>query len=119
MRQGGGSEYDGVSASGDASNRLIAGGDVGAVDPTLFPRWRTSSRRSIPDGGTNTDHYIVDGNVYGTPYMYGPNFLMYNTEEVSPAPDELGRDVRGRLAVRGQGDGLRFARSSSPTRPCT
>ena len=37
MRQGGGAEYDGVSASGDASNRLIAGGDVGAVDPTLFP----------------------------------------------------------------------------------
>ena len=41
MRQGGGSEYDGVSASGDASNRLIAGGDVGAVDPACSPRWRT------------------------------------------------------------------------------
>ena len=39
-----------------------------------------------PDGGTDTSHYIVDGNVYGTPYMYGPNFLMYNTDEVSPAP---------------------------------
>ena len=37
MRQGGGTVYDGVSASGDASNRLIAGGDVGAVDPALFP----------------------------------------------------------------------------------
>ena len=30
MRQGGGTLYDGVSASGDASNRLIAGGDVAA-----------------------------------------------------------------------------------------
>ena len=39
-----------------------------------------------PDGGTNNAHYVVDGNVYGTPYMYGPNFLMYNTEEVTPAP---------------------------------
>jgi putative spermidine/putrescine transport system substrate-binding protein len=28
----------------------------------------------------------VDGNVYGVPYMYGPNFLMFNTDEVSPAP---------------------------------
>ncbi len=38
MRQGGGSVYDGVSASGDATNRLIAGGDVGAVDiRALFP----------------------------------------------------------------------------------
>jgi putative spermidine/putrescine transport system substrate-binding protein len=86
MRQGGGSEFDGVSASGDASNRLIAGGDVGAVDPSLFPEMENVIAPLDPDGGTNTDHYIVDGNVYGTPYMYGPNFLMYNTEEVSPAP---------------------------------
>jgi putative spermidine/putrescine transport system substrate-binding protein len=86
MKQGGGSEYDGVSASGDASNRLIAGGDVGAVDPSLFPEMANVIAPINPDGGTNTDHYIVDGNVYGTPYMYGPNFLMYNTEEVSPAP---------------------------------
>jgi putative spermidine/putrescine transport system substrate-binding protein len=86
MRQGGGSEYDGVSASGDASNRLIAGGDVGAVDPSLFPEMENVIAPLNPDGGTNTDHYVVDGKVYGTPYMYGPNFLMYNTEEVIPAP---------------------------------
>jgi putative spermidine/putrescine transport system substrate-binding protein len=86
MRQGGGSVYDGVSASGDATNRLIAGQDVGAVDPALFPEFENVIAPLNPDGGTNTDHYIVDGNVYGTPYMYGPNFLMYNTEEVSPAP---------------------------------
>jgi putative spermidine/putrescine transport system substrate-binding protein len=86
MRQGGGSEYDGVSASGDASNRLIAGGDVGAVDPSLFPEMENVIAPINPDGGTNIDHYVVDGNVFGTPYMYGPNFLMYNTEEVSPAP---------------------------------
>ncbi|HEX6581381.1 MAG TPA: extracellular solute-binding protein, partial [Actinomycetota bacterium] len=86
MRQGGGSEFDGVSASGDASNRLIAGGDVGAVDPSLFPEMENVIAPLNPEGGTNTDHYIVGDNVFGTPYMYGPNFLMYNTEEVTPAP---------------------------------
>jgi putative spermidine/putrescine transport system substrate-binding protein len=86
MRQGGGSEYDGVSASGDASNRLIAGGDVGAVDPSLFPEMKNVIAPINPDGGTDTQHYVVDGKVFGTPYMYGPNFLMYNTKEVSPAP---------------------------------
>jgi putative spermidine/putrescine transport system substrate-binding protein len=86
MRQGGGAEYDGVSASGDASNRLIAGGDVGAVDPALFPEMQNVIAPINPDGGTNIDHYVVDGKVFGTPYMYGPNFLMYNTKEVSPAP---------------------------------
>ena len=86
MRQGGGTVYDGVSASGDASNRLISGGDVGAIDPSLFPEFANVIGPLNPDGGTNNQHYVVDGKVYGTPYMYGPNFLMYNTEEVTPAP---------------------------------
>jgi putative spermidine/putrescine transport system substrate-binding protein len=86
MRQGGGTVYDGVSASGDASNRLIAGGDVGAIDPSLFPQFANVIGPLNPDGGTNNAHYVVDGKVYGTPYMYGPNFLMYNTEQVKPAP---------------------------------
>ena len=86
MRQGGGATYDGVSASGDASNRLIAGGDVGAVDPSLFPDLATVIAPLSPTDGTNNAHYVVDGNVYGTPWMYGPNFLMYNTDVVKPAP---------------------------------
>jgi putative spermidine/putrescine transport system substrate-binding protein len=86
MRQGGGSVYDGVSASGDASNRLIAGQDVGAVDPTLFPAFADVIGPLQPESGTNNSHYVVDGNVYGVPYMYGPNFLMYNTDVVTPAP---------------------------------
>ena len=109
MRQGEGAVYDGVSASGDASNRLIVGGDVGAVDPTLFPEMANVIAPLNPDGGTNTDHYIVDGSTYGVPYMYGPNFLMYNTEVVTPAPDELGHHVRGGLAVRRVTDRVRLA----------
>ncbi len=85
MRQGGGSVYDGVSASGNASNKLIAGGDVAAVDPSLLPDMASVIAPLAP-GGANTAHYIVDGNQYGSPYMYGPNFLMYNTKEVKPAP---------------------------------
>jgi putative spermidine/putrescine transport system substrate-binding protein len=86
MRQGDGSVYDGVSASGNASNRLIAGQDVGAVDPALFPDLDNVIGPLHPDTGTNNAHYVVDGNMYGVPYMYGPNFLMYNTEVVTPAP---------------------------------
>jgi putative spermidine/putrescine transport system substrate-binding protein len=85
MRQGGGSTYDGVSASGDASNRLIAGGDVGAVDPSLFPQMANVIAPLQP-GGDRTKQYIENGVQYGVPYMYGPNFLMYNTKVVKPAP---------------------------------
>jgi putative spermidine/putrescine transport system substrate-binding protein len=86
MRQGGGTVYDGVSASGNASNKLIAGRDVGAVDTSLFPDLADVIGPLNPDGGTSTSHYIVNDHVYGTPWMYGPNFLMYNTEKVTPAP---------------------------------
>ena len=83
MRQGG--TYDGVSASGDASNRLIAGGNVSAIDPSLFSEFENVIGPLQVDGSNNA-HYVVDGKVYGTPYMYGPNFLMYNTDVVKPAP---------------------------------
>ncbi|MEP6477021.1 MAG: extracellular solute-binding protein, partial [Actinomycetota bacterium] len=82
MRQGG--TWDGVSASGDASNRLIAGGNVAAVDPALFPDFANVIGPLNPDGGTNNSHYVVDGYVYGVPWMYGPNFLMYNADVVKP-----------------------------------
>ena len=104
MRQSGGTEYDGVSASGDATNRLIAAGDVGAIDTSLFPEFANVIAPLNPDGGTNNAHYVVDGNVYGTPFVYGPNFLMYNTDEIKPAPDQLGRGVRDRIARRWLGD---------------
>jgi putative spermidine/putrescine transport system substrate-binding protein len=81
-----GGQYDGVSASGDSSNRLIASGAVEAVDPALFPDFADVIAPLQPEGGTNNSHYVVDGYVYGTPYMYGPNFLMYNSDVVDPAP---------------------------------
>jgi putative spermidine/putrescine transport system substrate-binding protein len=82
MRQGGGSLYDGVSASGDATNRLIAGGDVAAIDVNaLFPEY-TNVMQSLQAPAHNT----VDGIHYGVPYMWGPNILMFNTDVVKPAP---------------------------------
>src|SRR5436189_235930 len=40
MRQGGGSQYDMVSASGDASLRLIKGGNVKPVNVNLIPSYK-------------------------------------------------------------------------------
>ncbi len=81
MRQQGGSLYDGVSASGDATNRLIANGDVAAVDISSFPDY-TDVMQTLQAPPHNT----VNGVHYGVPYMWGPNLLMYNSAEVSPAP---------------------------------
>jgi putative spermidine/putrescine transport system substrate-binding protein len=81
MRQGGGTLYDGVSASGDATNRLIANGDVASIDISRFPEY-ANVMQSLQAPAHNT----VDGVHYGVPYMWGPNFLMYNTAVVNPAP---------------------------------
>src|ERR671925_48447 len=71
MRQGGGTVYDGVSASGDATNRLIAGGDVAEINIDLIPTF-DDIMPSLQDAG----HHTVDGKHYGTPYLWGPNVLM-------------------------------------------
>src|SRR5437899_7471181 len=81
MRQGGGTQWDGVSASGDATNRLIANGDVAEVNGNLVPDFK-----DVIQSLQSPRHNTINGHHYGVPYMYGPNVLMYNTQVVNPAP---------------------------------
>ncbi|HUH80043.1 MAG TPA: ABC transporter substrate-binding protein [Solirubrobacteraceae bacterium] len=81
MRQGGGSQYDMVSASGDASLRLISGGDVAAMNVNLVPEWKNF----IPQL-QSPPHNTVNGVHYGISLQWGPNSLLYNTKAVTPAP---------------------------------
>jgi putative spermidine/putrescine transport system substrate-binding protein len=81
MRQQGGTLYDGVSASGDATNRLIANGDVAPIDVNSFPEYK-----DVMQTLQAPPHNTVDGVHYGVPYMWGPNILMYNSDLVKPAP---------------------------------
>ncbi|WP_343070706.1 ABC transporter substrate-binding protein [Streptomyces bathyalis] len=75
-------QYDAVSASGDASLRLIASGDAEPVNTELVPNYK-----DIFEGLKNKDWNSVDGKPYGIPHGRGANLLMYNTEKVKPAPD--------------------------------
>ena len=81
MRQGGGTVYDGVSASGDATLRLIGNGDVAAVDTSLFPDFA-----DVASFLQNAPHYFVGGKHYGVPHGWGGNSLMYRTDVINPAP---------------------------------
>lgn len=72
MNEGG---FDLVTASGDASLRMIAGKRVQPVNTDLIPSWDT-----IDDRLKQAPWHYVNGKNYGTPYMWGPNVLMYNTE---------------------------------------
>jgi putative spermidine/putrescine transport system substrate-binding protein len=79
MRTG---QYDGVSASGDASLRLIAGGDVAPVNLDLIENYA-----NVFEGLKNQPHNTVDGVPYGVPHGRGANLLQWRTDEVEPAPD--------------------------------
>jgi putative spermidine/putrescine transport system substrate-binding protein len=80
MRQGGG-QYDMVSASGDASVRLIRGGDVQPMNPKLIPDFK-----NFIGALKSPSHNTVDGVHYGISLQWGPNTLLYNTQKVTPAP---------------------------------
>jgi putative spermidine/putrescine transport system substrate-binding protein len=78
-------EYDTVSASGDASLRLIYGGDVAPVNTDLI-----SNYKDVFDALKNKSWNSVDGVAYGVPHGRGANLLMYRTDAVSPAPTSWG-----------------------------
>ncbi len=81
MANGGGGQYDLVSASGDADLRLIYGGDVKPVNINLMPSWKNfhSFLQSPP---FNT----IGGKHYGISLQFGPNVLLYSKSAFPSAP---------------------------------
>ncbi|HWI74917.1 MAG TPA: ABC transporter substrate-binding protein [Baekduia sp.] len=79
MRTG---RYDGVSASGDATLRLIAGGDVAPVNTDLVPNY-ADVYAGLKDKGFNS----VDGQMYGIPHGRGANILMWNSKKITTPLD--------------------------------
>jgi putative spermidine/putrescine transport system substrate-binding protein len=78
MNEGG---FDLVTASGDASMRLIAGKRVQPVNVDLIPSYKTVDQRL-----QKAPWHYVNNTHYGTPYQWGWNVLMYNTTVFKDKP---------------------------------
>jgi putative spermidine/putrescine transport system substrate-binding protein len=78
-------DYDVVSASGDASLRLIYAGDVAPVNTDLIANYK-----DIFESLKLKPWNSVDGVSYGVPHGRGANLLMYRTDVVTPAPTSWG-----------------------------
>jgi putative spermidine/putrescine transport system substrate-binding protein len=99
MRTG---QYDGVSASGNATARLVEGGDVDPVNVDLVPNYKTVFE-DLKDQPYNT----FDGVHYGIPHGRGANLLIWNTDDVKPDPTSWGvildpkqaADYKGKISV--------------------
>ncbi len=94
MRTG---QYDGVSASGDASLRLIAAGDVAPVNTELIENYA-----GVFEGLKDQPHNTVDDVNYGVPHGRGANLLQYRTDIVKPAPDSWSVVWEGGDAYKGK-----------------
>jgi putative spermidine/putrescine transport system substrate-binding protein len=90
-------QYDGVSASGDATLRLIAGGDVAAVNTDLIPNYA-----KVFPALKNQAHNSVGGVAYGVPHGRGANLLMFNTDVVPEATDSWNVVWEGGNAFKGK-----------------
>ena len=95
MRTG---QYDGVSASGNASARLVDGGNVAPVNVSLVPNYKTI----FPDL-KNQPYNTFEGVHYGIPHGRGANLLMWNEDEVKPAPDSWNVTFEPKLAAKYKG----------------
>jgi putative spermidine/putrescine transport system substrate-binding protein len=84
MNEGG---FDLVTASGDASLRLVFGDRVQPVNIELIPSWDTIDPR-LQNAPWHTVDKDGDGapEHYGVPYQWGSNVLMYNTEAFGDQP---------------------------------
>ena len=78
MNEGG---FDLVTASGDASMRLIAGKRVQEVNIGLIPSYKGIDARL-----QKAPWHTVDGKHYGVPYQWGYNVLAYNTTVFKSPP---------------------------------
>jgi putative spermidine/putrescine transport system substrate-binding protein len=78
MNEGG---FDLVTASGDASLRLIAGKRVQPINVKLIPSYSTVDERL-----QKAPWHTVGEEHYGVPYQWGANVLAYNTKVFPGAP---------------------------------
>ncbi|HEX5525710.1 MAG TPA: ABC transporter substrate-binding protein [Solirubrobacterales bacterium] len=91
-------QYDGVSASGNASARLWAAGLVAPVNTSLVPNYKTVFA-DLKDQPYNT----FEGVNYGIPHGRGANLLMWNANKVKPAPDSWEVTLNPKVAAKYKG----------------
>jgi spermidine/putrescine-binding protein len=82
LRGGSASNYDVISPSSDVATSIVSSGLAAPLDLAEIPSYAQLSEklRSMP-------LVRLNGNVYGVPFTWGPNPLLYDTTAFPKAPD--------------------------------
>src|SRR5258708_958505 len=82
LRGGSASNYDVISPSSDVAASIVKAGLATALDLSKLPAYSQLSAKL-----RNSSLVKADGQVYGVPFMWGPNPLLYNATVFSQPPD--------------------------------
>jgi spermidine/putrescine-binding protein len=98
LRGGSASNYDVISPSSDVATMIAAAGLAAPLDPSKFPSYLQLSERL-----RDMPLVRVNGKVYGVPFTWGPNPLLYDTKTFSQAPDSWAvlwnPDLKNKISV--------------------
>lgn len=98
LRGGSASTYDVISPSSDVATMISEGGMATALDLSQIPTYNQLSPQL-----TSMPLVKVRGEVFGVPFTWGPNPLIYDTTAFSKAPDSWSEfwdpKLKGKLSV--------------------
>jgi spermidine/putrescine-binding protein len=99
LRAGGAETIDLISPSSDAATAIIDAGLAAPLDLGRIP-----SYEDLSEGFRNLKVARKDTTVFGLPWAFGPNPLIYDTTKITKAPDSWGllwdKKYRGKLSLQ-------------------
>src|SRR5579864_6100158 len=98
LRGGSASNYDVISPSSDVATMIASAGLAAPLDLSTFPAYLQLSERL-----REMPLVRVNGNVYGVPFTWGPNPLLYDTKAFPQIPDSWAAlwspDLKNKISV--------------------
>ena len=98
LRGGSASNYDVISPSSDVATMIASAGLAAPLDLSRFPSYLQLSERL-----REMPLVRVNGNVYGVPFTWGPNPLLYDTKAFPIPPDSWtvlwSSDLKNKISV--------------------
>lgn len=80
LKAGGGDTYDVISPSGDMAGYLVKNDMVEPLDVSKLKYWNDIS------DSVKLEDVEKDGKTYGVPYLWGPDYLVYDADVVKKEP---------------------------------
>jgi spermidine/putrescine-binding protein len=98
LRGGSASNYDVISPSSDVAASIVRAGLAAPLDLSKIPAYSQLSAKL-----RDSNIVKLNNQVYGVPFVWGPNALLYDTTAFPQAPDSWsvfwGAKYRGKLSV--------------------